>query len=260
MALGPLHGVGVGPGAPDLITLRALNVLRAADVLAIPRASDYGHSSAWKIVAPHLGDAGAQERLFLTFPMSNDPRRVAPAWEKALAEIGRRIEAGRSVAFMTEGDPLVYSTFIYLLREAPRRWPGVRIEIVPGVTSITAVPGVAGVPLADGQERIAIIPAAYGVADLEALLGSFDTIVLMKLGPALADVVALLERKHLLDKAVFVSKATMAGQRVVRDVREVRSGRGDCFGMMIIAQRRRAGALLGQAPFGALLDDAEAAS
>jgi len=260
MAQGTIFGVGVGPGAPDLITLRAINVLRAAEVLAIPRASDYGESTAWKIASPHLDGLPAQERLFLTFPMSNDPRRVAPAWDKALAEIGRRVEAGLSVAFMAEGDPLVYSTFIYLLREAPRRWPDARIEIVPGITSITAVPSVAGVPLADGQERIAILPAAYGVADLEALLETFDTIVLMKLGPAIAEVVTLLERRNLLDKAVFVSKATMAAQRVVRDVRELRGARGDCFGMMVIAQRRRAGVLLGQAPLGPLVECLEDAS
>lgn len=248
MSYGTLYGVGVGPGAPDLMTLRAIHVLKSADVLAIPRSSDFGASTAWQIAKPHVGDIAGQERLFLTFPMSMDPGRVAPAWDKAFAEIGSRLEAGCSLAFMSEGDPMVYSTFVYLLREAPRRWPGIRIEIVPAVTSITAVPAVTGIPLGDGQERVAIVPAAYGIEDLETLLETFDTVVLMKIGPNMARVVELLESKGLLDKAVYVSRATMAGQQVVRDVRGIRSNRGDCFAMLVIAQRERSGVLLGDVP------------
>lgn len=248
MSYGTLYGVGVGPGAPDLMTLRAIHVLKSADVLAIPRSNDFGASTAWRIAEPHVGEIAGQERLYLTFPMSMDPARVAPAWDKALAEIGKRLEAGRSLAFMSEGDPMVYSTFVYLLREAPRRWPGIRIEIVPAVTSITAVPAAIGVPLGDGQERVAIIPAAYGVEDLEALLETFDTVVLMKIGSNMAPVVELLERKGLLDKAVYVSRATMPEEKVVRDVRAIRASRGDCFSMLVIAQRGRSGVLLGDVP------------
>ena len=248
MSYGTLYGVGVGPGAPDLMTLRAIRVLTSVDVIAIPRSNDFGNSIAWQIAQPHLGEMAGQERLFLTFPMSTDPARVVPAWRKALVEIGQRLEAGRSVAFISEGDPLVYSTFVYLLREAPLRWPGIRIEIVPAVTSITAVPAAAGIPLADGQERVAILPAAYGVEDLEAVLNLFDTVVLMKIGPNMAQVVDLLERKGLLDKAVYVSKATMTQQQVARDVREIRASRGDCLAMLVIAQRQRSGVLLGEVP------------
>ena len=117
MTYGTLYGVGVGPGAPDLLTLRALRVLREASVLALPRSSDYGASMAWSIVEPAIGRIEGQERLFLTFPMSKDPERVRPAWERALGAIGDRLERGLSVAFATEGDPSLYSTFIYLRRE-----------------------------------------------------------------------------------------------------------------------------------------------
>ena len=240
-----LYGVGAGPGAPDLLTLRAVNVMKSADVLALPRASDYGASMAWTIVQAAVGEVPGQERLFLTFPMNKDPERLRPAWDKAFAAIGARLAAGRSVAFVTEGDPFVYSTFIYLLREAPRRWPGVPVQVVPGVSAITAVPAVIGVPLADGQERIAVVPANYGVDDLVDVLRSFDTVVLMKIGSEMPNVLAALERAGLTDRAVYVSKATMPEQRIERDLRKVAGEYGDCFGMVVVARKDRSGVLAG---------------
>ena len=249
MKYGKLYGVGVGPGAPDLLTIRALDVFRRVPVLALPRSSDHGASMAWRIVKPALGEVVGQERLFLTFPMSKDPARLLPAWDKAFAAIGERLERGLDVAFATEGDPSLFSTFIYLGQEAPRRWPGIEIEIVPGVSSITAVPSVTGIPLADGQERIAIIPGTYGLADLAGLLREFDTVVLMKIGPEMPRIIAALEDQGLLASAAYVSKATMAGERVVRDLRSLPPGREDCFAMVVVSRKQRSGVLAGAVPF-----------
>lgn len=243
-----LYGVGVGPGAPDLLTLRALDVLRRAPVLALPRGSDHGASMAWRILRPVLGEVPGQERLVLTFPMSTDPARLAPAWDRAFAAIGDRLARGQDVAFATEGDPSLYSTFIYLAREAPRRWPDVSVQVIPGVSSVTAVPAVTGVPLADGQERIAIVPATYGLADLEALLASFDTVVLMKIGGQMPRIVAALDAAGLLPRAVYVSRATMAEQRVERDLRALPPGREDCFAMVVVSRKDRSGVLAGAVP------------
>lgn len=248
MSYGVLFGVGVGPGDPDLITLRALKVLKSANVLALPRANDYGTSMAWKIAKPSVGDVVGQERLFLTFPMNKDPARLRAAWDVAFTKIGERLARGLSVAFVTEGDPSLYSTFIYLLREGPVRWPGVRIEVVPGVSSIAAVPARTGVPLADGQERIAIIPANYGVDDLAKVFLDFDTTVIMKIGREMANVVAALERTGLVEKAIYVSKASMAEERVERDVRRITAEYGDCFAMVIVARKERSGVLAGEVP------------
>lgn len=243
-----LYGVGVGPGAPDLLTLRAVQVLKAAPVLALPRSSDLGSSMAWRIIRSVVGESPEQERLFLTFPMSTDPARLRPAWEIALQQIGARLAEGRSVAFATEGDPSLYSTFTYLRREAQRRWPAVRIEIVPGVTSLTAVPAAADLVMADGQQRVAILPAAYGVADLERILAAFDTTIIMKIGSAMPAVVAAVEAQGLLGCAVYVSRAAMPEQRVVRDLRDVRAEHGDCFAMVVVARRDRSGVLAGEVP------------
>jgi precorrin-2/cobalt-factor-2 C20-methyltransferase len=237
-----LYGVGAGPGASDLLTLRALRLLQRVPVLAFPRATRWSESTAWKIVAPELGDIPGQTRLFLEFPMSHDADEVRAAWRKAWAALAGHLDAGRDVAFVAEGDPSLYSSFVYMARHAP---PGVRVEVVPGVTSVTAVPAVAGVALADGRERLAILPAAYDLADLDRVLASFDTVVFMKIGPNLKEVVAAIERAGLGDRAVYVSRATMPEQRVVRDLRALEGASGDCFAMLIVTRRVRHGSMGG---------------
>jgi precorrin-2/cobalt-factor-2 C20-methyltransferase len=247
-----LYGVGVGPGAPDLLTLRAQRILREVPVLALPRSNDHTPSMAWRIARPAVGDIPGQERLFVTLPMSKDPARLRPAWDKACVDIGARLARGLSVAFVTEGDPSLFSTFIYLSREAAQRWPGIPIEVVPGVSSLAAVPAAAGLALADGQERIAIVPGNYGLDDLTGVLRSFDTVVLMKIGSEMPNVLAALEATDLVDKAVYVAKASMPEQHVERDLRAVMTSAGksvsklgDCFAMVVVAKKQASGVLLG---------------
>ena len=245
MTSGTLWGVGVGPGAPDLLTLRAARVLREADVLALPRASDWSASMAWTIAKSVVGDVPGQERLFLTFPMSKDPAKLRPSWDKAFAAIGERLAAGKNVAFVTEGDPSLFSTFIYLSREVEARWPAVPIEIVPAVSSVLAVPARARVPLADGCERIAIIPATYGTGDLRQVLRSFDTTVIMKIGEEFGSVIEAIGAEGLGERAVFVSRATMPDERIERDLAKVTREDCDCFAMIVVARRERHGVLAG---------------
>jgi precorrin-2/cobalt-factor-2 C20-methyltransferase len=255
---GTLYGVGVGPGASDLLTLRAVRVLESVDVLALPRSSDFGASVAWEIIEPVVGRRESQERLRLTFPMSKDATRVRPHVDAAVSSIGEHLRSGRSVAFVTEGDPSLFSTFGYVRKEALQRWPDLRVEVVPGVTSITAVAAVGEVPLADGHERIAIVPATYGVEDLVDLLRRFDTVVLMKIGGEMPTILAALEQTDLTDRAFFVSKATMPEQRVETDVRRLREAHGGCFAMLIVKRRDRSGVLLGDVRGRVLALDAEA--
>ena len=140
----------------------------------------------------------------------------------------------------------MFSTFGYVREEALRRWPALRVEVVPGVTSITAVAALGQRPLADGHERIAILPATYGVSDLVPILRAFDTVVLMKLGGEMPIILQALEETGLTDEAFFVSKATMAEQRVETDVRQVGDARGGCFSMLIVKRRDRSGVLVGR--------------
>ncbi|MBQ48489.1 MAG: precorrin-2 C(20)-methyltransferase [Zetaproteobacteria bacterium] len=243
MSWGQLYGVGVGPGAPDLLTVRAVRVLNDVDVIAIPRPNKWSKSLAWRIAEPNVEKNDEQEHLFLEFPMTKDKSVLGPAWDKAFAAIGQRLAQGKSVAFITQGDPMVYSTFIYLFSAANKLWPEVPVKIIPGVTSISAVPAAARVPLADGMERVAVLPATYGVDDLRQVLNDFDTIVLMKVSSVIQDVVGLLEEEGLLDKAVYVEKASSSEERVIRDVRQIRHDKCVYFSMIVVAKKERAGIL-----------------
>ena len=243
MVKGKLYGVGVGPGASDLLTLRAHKVLNSVDVLAIPRPNKWSKSLAWRIVEPNIEVNEDQEKLFLTFPMSKNPEVLIPAWQYAFDEIGRRLDEGKNVAFMTQGDCMVYSTFIYLYQHALDEWPDVEVEIVPAVTSISAVPSVIGTPLVDGQERVAVLPATYGTEDLKKVLNDFDSVVLMKVGSVMDKVVGVLEEEDLLDKAVYVERATSSQEKVVRDLKSLKNDKCVYFSMVVVNKKVRSGIL-----------------
>ncbi len=246
MNYGKLYGVGVGTGSPDLMTVRAVDVLRSVDVIAIPNSSKHTKSVAWRIAGSAVGPVEGQERLDLLFPMTKDPAITVPAWDKAFTQIGERLQAGKSVAFITEGDPLFYSTYIYLHKAAPERWPGIETEIVPAVSSFTAVPSVIGAPIADGQERVAVVPASYGLEELPAILKLFDTVLLMKVSSVMPQLVSILEAEGLLDKSVYVSKATMPLQMIESDLKKIANDKCDYFSMVMVSKGERNGVLAGR--------------
>ncbi|MCH2205444.1 MAG: precorrin-2 C(20)-methyltransferase [Lentisphaerales bacterium] len=243
---GKLYGVGVGTGSPDLMTLRAVNVLREVDVIVIPQSKKGRKSVAWRITEPNVVKNDAQERLFLTFPMTKDPEILKPAWDIAFTEIGKRLEEGKNVAFITEGDPLFFSTYIYLHKAAQKRWPEVETEIVPAVSSFTAVPSVIQQPIADGQERVAVVPASYGLDTLPQILQLFDTVLLMKVSSIMPRLVEILKNEGLLDCATYVSKATMDFQMTTTDLEAIKNDKCDYFSMVMVKKQDRNGILEGR--------------
>ncbi|MCP5007568.1 MAG: precorrin-2 C(20)-methyltransferase [Planctomycetes bacterium] len=242
---GILYGVGLGPGASDLMTLRALNCLRKVDCIILPRKDEKSPSVAWDIAKKTVGPVPGQERLFLNFPMSRDPKITAFAWNMAVKEIKDRIFAGKNVAFITIGDPFIYSSFIYLYEYAQKSWTEIQIKVIPGVSSISAVPIAAGIPVADGQERIAIIPAVYNKDDLRTIIRMFDTTILMKVSSVMTEIVEVVESEGLLDKSVYVASATMDKEQIVTDILTMKDKRCLYFSMVVIAKKGRSGVLFG---------------
>ncbi len=246
MEHGILYGVGLGPGAADLMTLRALDCLRKADCIILPRKDEKSPSVAWHIAEETVGPVAGQERLFLSFPMSRDPEVTTHAWNVAVQEIKDRVFAGKSVAFISLGDPFIYSSFIYLYEHAKKSWPEIEVKVIPGVSSITAAPIAAGIPVADGQERIAIIPAVYNKDDLRTIIRMFDTILLMKASSVMSEIIEILESEGLLDKSVYVASATMDKEQIVTDIRNIKGKRGMYFSMVVIAKKDHSGVLFGR--------------
>ena len=229
---GCFFGIGVGPGDPELLTLKALRVLKAVPVICVPQAKNQKDSYALSIIKEFL-EPQKQEILRLTFPTDN-PEGAAGVWQDAAQLVGERLQLGQDVAFITEGDPMLYSTFSYVLDSVRASYPESAVEIVPGVSSIMAAAASSGVPLATQGQRVAVLPAVYGIDDLSEAIASYDTIVLMKVNRTLLRAVANLESLGLTGKAIYVRRASTPEERVVRDLRELTTEDMDYFSLLII--------------------------
>jgi precorrin-2/cobalt-factor-2 C20-methyltransferase len=212
-ALGRLYGVGVGPGDPEWLTLAALRVLVRVPVVAYPAGPGGEGGLAYETIQAYL-DVSRQELLPLAFPMTRDRTVLETAWDRLAEEVGRRLSAGRDVAFVTEGDPLLYSTFVPLRDHVLRRYPKAPVEIVPGISSVTAAAARLAWPLGQGDERLAIVPATEDREALRAVLEQFDTVVLLKVAKVFDRVVDLLEEMGLLERAAVASHVGRPAERV----------------------------------------------
>lgn len=227
-----LYGVGVGPGDPELLTLKAHQVLQRAPIICVPQSETSQESYAFSIVRGFL-DLARQEILRVTFP-TDDAEGAARAWRDAAETIVGRLQQGQDVAFITEGDPMLYSTFSYVLEHIRSAYPTVPVEIIPGVSSVMAAAASAGVPLVTHGQRLAILPAVYGIDDLREAIASYDTIVLMKVNRTLLQALASLERLGLAGKGIYVRRASTAREQVVRDLNQLSEEDLDYFSLLII--------------------------
>ncbi|MBW6521183.1 MAG: precorrin-2 C(20)-methyltransferase [Desulfoarculaceae bacterium] len=221
-----LYIVGVGPGDPDLLTIKALNLLRHCPVVATPKALANGNSTALAIVqnALPMDEAHEKEILELHFPMKKihlgqepDPE-VLRAWQDAATRIFAILSQGRDVAFPTLGDPAIYSTGYYLYATMIEMYPAVRVQFVPGVSAMSSCSAATRTPICLGDDMLAVIPATFSDGRLRQILEGFDTIVLMKVHRVMAHLISLLDELNLLDKAVLVERVGMADERVLADL------------------------------------------
>ena len=227
---GTLHGLGVGPGDPELITVKALRLLRAAPVIAYP-APETGDSLARAIVAPHL--PGGQTEIAIRIPMRVDRFPARAVYDRAAAEIAGHLDAGRDVAAICEGDPFFYGSFLYLFERMAGRFP---VEVVPGVSSLMACAGTLAAPLAARNDVLTVIPAPLAESALKARLAAADSAAIIKIGRHFAKVRRVLERSGLADSARYVEHATMDSQRIL-PLAEVDSEAAPYFSMVLVHRR-----------------------
>jgi precorrin-2/cobalt-factor-2 C20-methyltransferase len=204
---GQLYGLGVGPGDPELLTLKALRLLRAAPIIAYP-APETGSSFARGIVAQWL-DAGKRE-IAIRFPMRPGPPPAA-IYDEAAARLTLALDEGDDIAFVCQGDPLFYGSFtgIYL-RLAPRY----KVTIVPGVSSLTACAAAASLPLAQRDATLSVIPATLAEDELARRLAASEAAAVIKIGRHFAKLRRVLDGLGRLDNAVYVERATLPNQRI----------------------------------------------
>jgi precorrin-2/cobalt-factor-2 C20-methyltransferase len=214
--LGQLIGIGVGPGDPELITVKALRALEAAPVVAFPARPAGKPGVAQQIITPWL--RSHQQPLPLEFPFVQDEAVLQAAWVQAAATVWPYLERGQDVVFATEGDVSFYSTFTYLAQTLQHQHPAVMIQAIPGVCSPLAAAAVLGLPLTVQAERLLVLPALYTVADLTAAIAVADVIVLMKVGSVYSQVWQVLAQHQLLEQSYVVTHATRPDQRIYRDL------------------------------------------
>jgi precorrin-2/cobalt-factor-2 C20-methyltransferase len=219
---GTFYGIGVGPGDPGLVTLKAVSVLESCPRVFVPKARSDGDSVALEIARRHVrGDAQVQE---LVFPMSTDAAMLARSWQQSASIIAPVLESGSDACFLTLGDPLVYSTYIYLVRALKVRLPELKTVTVPGVTSFCAAAALTQFPLGEGKELVTIVPTADDLSAVRRSLQTGGTVVLMKIGKRLPQVLDLLEEMGLIGHGVFVAHAGMENERVELELRKLRDG------------------------------------
>ncbi|TRW78989.1 precorrin-2 C(20)-methyltransferase [Mycolicibacterium sp. 018/SC-01/001] len=213
---GTLWGVGLGPGDPELVTVKAARVIGAADVVAY-HSAQHGRSIARGIAEPYLRDGQIEEHLVypVTTETSEHPGGYAGAMEdfyrEAAARIAAHLEAGRDVALLAEGDPLFYSSYMHMHTRLTQRFDAV---IVPGVTSVSAASAAIATPLVQGEQVLTILPGTLPAEELRRRLADTDAAVIMKLGRSYPAVREALSKAGRLDDAYYVERASTSRQRV----------------------------------------------
>ncbi len=220
MKPGTLYGIGIGPGDPELITLKGARLIGACRHLFVPKARTASESVALAIARPLVGPEAEIEELL--FPMTADKDELAAKWDAAAGRVATVLATGNDACFLTLGDPLLYSTYIYLLRALRKRLPGLTAVTVPGIMAFGAAAALAEFPMGEGREPVTIVPAADDLTAVRQALAAGGTVVLMKIGKRLAEVIELLDAEGLLEASVFVSHATMAEQRIETDLRRLK--------------------------------------
>jgi precorrin-2/cobalt-factor-2 C20-methyltransferase len=205
---GRLYGLGLGPGDPELLTLKALRLLRAVPVVAYP-ATETGDSFARSIVAEWL-DRGQRE-IAIRFPMQPGPPPAA-IYGAAAERVAAVLDAGDDIACLCQGDPLFYGSFAGILARLATRYP---VTVVPGVSSLTACAAVVATPLVQRDESLSVVPATLPEDELARRLAVADAASIIKLGRHFAKLRRVLDRLGLLDRALYIERATLPNQRIM---------------------------------------------
>ena len=270
-----LYGLGVGPGDPDLITVKALKILQAAPVVAFPAGINGKPGVAERIIAPWL--SAEQKQLPLVFPYVLNEHELATAWETAAETVMPYLKTGH-VAFACEGDASFYGTFTYLAQFVQRLHPEVRVSAIAGISSPMAAAAAAHIPLTCQSDKLAILPALYSFEtdtkpnagsisapqqtpqqtpqqlpqqplqqlpqqpktnELEAALKWADVIVLMKVGSVYPQVWKILQRHQLLERSIVIENATRAEERVIANLQDHPKLQLPYFSLLIVQRTKR---------------------
>jgi precorrin-2/cobalt-factor-2 C20-methyltransferase len=233
---GHFYAVGTGPGAPDLLTVRAANLIRAAQVIITPRSERSDESLVMNTIRDLIDK---QEVVTHTYPMQRNLAKTLQSWTPIADLVTARCRDGKAAVQVTLGDPLLYSTSSYLLPLLAERMPADRLHVVPGICAFQAVASRLGIPLALQEDRVLIMPAT-DLDEVERALDRCETLVLYKSGRHLAGLADLLERRGLSGKAHLICNAEQGDKEfITQDLRQAAAGQHGYLATVIISIGRR---------------------
>jgi len=236
---GKLIGASLGPGDPQLITRRSWAILQSDARWLYPVKKAEESSYALSIVE-RGGLAIPVDAEELVFPMTRDADILLKAWANAAKRTVELLAEGRDLVFLVEGDASTFATFGHLARVVHELVPEIEVETIPGVSSFAAAAASAEITLAEEDETLAVIPAAYGIGVIDHLLDEFDTLILLKVKPMMDEVLELLERRDLLSTSCFIEKVGSPDERIVRDLASLKGAPVNYLSLLLVQNPKRA--------------------
>lgn len=232
---GTLYGIGVGPGDPELITMKSVRILKEVDAVYAACSTKNDYSLAVNVVADHIPEKTPV--VHLAFPMSRDASETGRAWRSHAQTLIEELEQGRNVAFLTLGDPLTYSTFGYILKNVKELAPHLPIRSVPGITSYQASASRLNLPLVEGEESLLITSGAAGGDRFRRLAGRPENVVFLKAYRNVRDISSALEEADMLSTSVGVSRCGLPEEEIITDIRAL-GERKPGYWTLIIAKHK----------------------
>ncbi len=232
---GTLYGIGVGPGDPGLITLKAVNILNRVDLVYAAASTKNAYSLAVNIAKPHIPDDTPV--IHLRFPMTLEAAQTRKAWAENAQVIVAAVKAGKNAAFLTLGDPMTYSTFGYVLKNIRAIAPDLPVETVPGITSYQASAARLNTPLVEGEESLLITSGVKGGDRLRAMGGKPENVVFLKAYRNVSDISSALEEADMLSTSVGITHCGLPEEEIVTDIRQL-AQREPGYWTLIIAKHR----------------------
>ena len=234
--IGTLYGLGVGPGDPELLTLKAVRILGEVDLVFTAASPGNDYSLAQQIAAPHLKPGIEVRRL--DFPMVGGGPDLAASWRANAEELAAALKAGLSVAFLTLGDPSTYSTYSYVLPYLDELLPPGHVVTVPGITSYQLAAARANQPLVSGLESLTVISGVENPENFSDLLDLSDNVAILKTYRSYDSIQELLKKKNLLDRAVLYSKVGLPDEEIRADLDRRPLSTPPYLSLMIVKKKR----------------------
>jgi precorrin-2/cobalt-factor-2 C20-methyltransferase len=233
-----LYAVGVGPGDPELLTLKGQRLIASADVIFAPTGSTDEHSLALEIASPYI-DRERQEIVLIRFPITPSVPVLKETWEEHARTVAARLAGGGSGVCLVEGDPSLYGSFNHLRAALREHHPELPVEVVPGVSSLMAAAAAADMPLSVRDERVAVLSAIRSAGELADVLSRFESVVLLKVSTGIDAILDGLESAGRVHEATWIRRAGMPEQEIEQDVRRLRGTRPDYFSMIVVRKDER---------------------